>query len=458
MCCGNGNHDDRASQGVRLSALAPARRPAAVAAAVRPAGARTAARLLVFIPPRRSWQGGGRAVFSTATPVAYLALDAQGQAAAGQAPIGALPKARSVDLVLDALDVFAATIEAPALGDARLRQALPNLLEEQMLADPAECHFAAAPATGVPAAEAGAVRLSVAAIERAALARVLETCAQAQLPVRAAYSELYTVPAPLDHVFCMRAGAARAMVRTGRDQSFLVELDDSGGATLALAVHQFGMRRLRVFGAPSDAVAAVVQAAGIEAVYAAAAVETGTLDDAVNLLQGRFDPGGNFGFSGHLLSRLLRNGAWRAPAAWLGDCMAIGIGGLNLYWLQQQTRMADLRASMHRSFRDGFPNESDAYPLEQARRSVAALRARAGRPSADDFSVLNAQALQLLAAAPAGIVAGIDYADNTYRLHFKPGTIDDPALRNTLQSRAIAQNLNLRFDADGSARLAPRQD
>jgi hypothetical protein len=212
--------------------------------------------------------------------------------------------------------------------------------------------------------------------------------------------------------------------------------------------------------APSSA--AVAGAARVPAAAGRVSVETasreidaGALAGAVNLLQGAFVPSGGFGFSGRLLSRLARDGAWRAPAAWAAVCVAIAIGGLNAVWLQQDGRFQDLRASMHRVFRDGFPNESDAYLLEQARRSVALLRARAGRPSADDFSVLNAQALQLLAAAPVGIVAGVEYADHVYRIRFKSGSADDPNLRNALQARAPGLGLAVHFDADGSARLAP---
>jgi len=416
---------------------------------------RSASRLLAFVPARRNWGGAGRGGLSSATELAYLAVDSDGTLRAGAAALAQLPKARALELVLDPLDVYSDTIDAPALGEARLRQALPNLLEERLLADAAECHFAAAAAAGTGGT--GATRLSVAAVERATLARLLEACAQVGLRPRAAYSLLYTVPEPQDGVYCLRTSGRHALLRTGRDQGSRFDLDEGGAATLALAARQLGIVRLRVYGPPADAVAALVQAAGIDASYAAEAIDQATLDGAVNLLQGAFAPGGGFGLTGQVLARWGRDGAWRAPAAWLALCAAVAIGGLNLYWWQLSTRFDDLRAQMHRTFRDGFPNESETYLLEQARRSVAALRARAGRPSADDFSVLDGQALQLLATAPAGIVTGIDYADKTYRLHFRAGSLDDAALRNALQARAIAQGLALQFEADGSARLAPRE-
>ncbi len=420
-------------------------------------------RLLVFVPARRNWPGGARTGIGPSTVVDYAALAADGTAQDGSAAIGALPRARTLDLVFDGLDVYTATVAAPALGEARLRQALPNLLEERMLADPADCHFAASPA--VPAALQGAESmLSVSAIDRATLARALDAFAQAQLSPRSAFSELYVVPAPAEGAFSARIAGGRGLLRAGGDEGCVFDADESGLATLVLAARQFSIRRLDLYGRAADldtpavtqlcaALAAAAPPLAIRRVAAIADPDATTA--AINLLQGAFATSGGFGFSGRLLTRLARDGAWKAPAAWLAICAAIAIGGLNAWWLQLDGRFQDLKVSMHRTFREGFPNESDTYLLEQARRSVALLRARAGRPSADDFSVLNAQALQLLGAAPVGIVAGIDYAENVYRIRFKPGTADDPALRNVLQSRAPSMGLNLRFDADGTARLSP---
>ena len=93
-------------------------------------------------------------------------------------------------------------------------------------------------------------------------------------------------------------------------------------------------------------------------------------------------------------------------------------------------------------------------PLASAFTS-AALRARAGIPSAGGFSVLNAQAAQLFAGAPIGVIGGVEYRDGSLRIKLKPGQTLDAGLQNTLRAQAIQQGLALRFDADGAARLAP---
>jgi len=118
-----------------------------------------------------------------------------------------------------------------------------------------------------------------------------------------------------------------------------------------------------------------------------------------------------------------------------------------------------LRVQMETAFRSTFPG---AAPLGdpglvvlQTQRELSGLRARAGLASADDFSVLNAQLAQLLSTAPLGSVAGLEFRDGALKVKFKPGTADNPGLQNALRAQAIQQGLNLRFEADGSARLVP---
>ncbi len=424
----------------------------------------TVSRLLVYLPARRTWPGAGRGAFSAATVVSYLALPPDGPARSGTAPVGRLPKARSVDLVFDCLDVYSATIDAPRLNEAKLRLALPNLLEERMLVDSADCHFASAPArtgAGEPqtGALAGSARLSVAAIDHGTLSRTLELFAQSQIYPQAAYSEIYTVPRPREGTFCLRVAGGRAMLRTGLDQACVFDLDSGAEGALALAARQMTIARLRIYG-DGDGGAELqnlCRGLGLHGEDAGAPADLQALADAVNLLQGPYAPSGGLGGTGRWLARQLRDGAWRAPAIWAGICAAIAIGGLNAYWIKLDTQYRDLRLSMRHAFHDAFPNESTIVDeLAQAQRSVAGLRARAGRASADDFTVLNAQALRIFASAPVGIVSAVEYADRILRIRLKPGSMDDAGMRNGLQAKALAQGLALRFESDGLAvQLSP---
>jgi hypothetical protein len=69
--------------------------------------------------------------------------------------------------------------------------------------------------------------------------------------------------------------------------------------------------------------------------------------------------------------------------------------------------------------------------------------------------VLGNQAAQLLAAAPVGAVAALEFRDGVLRVKFKPGQQPDAALQDRLRSLAVQGALDLRWEADGSLRLAP---
>ena len=93
--------------------------------------------------------------------------------------------------------------------------------------------------------------------------------------------------------------------------------------------------------------------------------------------------------------------------------------------------------------------------MAQTKIHLRELRARAGQSSPDDFSVLNAQAGQLLSSAPVGALAGVEYRDAALTLKFKPGTASTAGFQNALRAQAVQQGLDLRFNADGSAHIVP---
>ena len=94
---------------------------------------RSVQRLLVFLPPHRAISGSSaRTTLSSSTLVHYVAVGVGAEAKSGQTPIALLPKANSVDLVFDTADVFVTAVETPKMSDAKLRQALPNLLEDRL--------------------------------------------------------------------------------------------------------------------------------------------------------------------------------------------------------------------------------------------------------------------------------------------------------------------------------------
>ncbi len=418
---------------------------------------KSAQRLLVFVPSHR--QLPGRAQLSSSTVVTYVAIGlGVTPMQAGETPIALLPKAANVDLVFDSADVFVTAIEAPKLSDARLRQALPNMLEDRLLAEASDCHFAFEP----PARASGATtlaaqpKLAVAVIDRGLLTRALDALNESGYRPRASYSEIYVVPAPAAGVLSVRLDRGRGIARSGRHDGFAFDFDGASvPPTLQLAVRQLGIRRVLAYGRDAGRLVALADALGVQVDASLREADPNATGTAVNLLQGPFASAGLLG--GLSLGGLPKLTAARVktPLIWTAAAALVFVAGMNLYWLKLESESRDLHKQMEIGFRSAFPEATVVDPVLQTQRQLGSLRARSGIASTDDFSVLNAQMAMLLSNAPVGSVAGVEYRDGALRVKFKPGTADNAALQNDLRSQAIQQGLRLRFDADGSARVTP---
>jgi general secretion pathway protein L len=415
---------------------------------------RSAQRLLIFLPPRLG--AGPRGHFASGTVVPYVALSAR-ESTRGEAPVALLPKAGAVDLVFDSSDVFITAIELPKLSEGRLRMALPNILEDRLLAEATDCHFA----FNIPRGGTGTTtiaaqpKMPVAVIDRGILTRALDVVTDAGFKVRAAYSEIYTVPAPAAGVLSVRVDRGRGIARSATHDGFAFDLtDDVVPPALALAVRQLGIKRIQVFGRDGARMAPLAQALNVQIDVNAQEADPASTETGVNLLQGSFAQGGMMGgFVGS--SKLsLSSRAVRIPLMWIAACAAVAVICMNAYNLKLESEERAIRSRMETSFRSTFPEVTTvADTMVQTKQKLAEVRARSGIASANDFSVLNARTAQLLSAAPVGSVASMEYRDGALKIKFKPGVADNPGLQNTLRSAALQQGLAIRFEGDGSARV-----
>jgi hypothetical protein len=255
----------------------------------------------------------------------------------------------------------------------------------------------------------------------------------------------------------LRADRGRGIARSGRHEGFAFDLEGSGlPAPVALAVRQLGVKRLWVFGRDATKLQAAGAESGLQIDVSQRDVDISAADGAVNLLQGPFAQGGLFGGLSIAGLPKMTFATMKAPLVWAAVAVATFVAGMNAYFFKLESEARDLRAQMETAFRSAFPEATAVVdPVLQTQRQLSGLRARAGIASADDFSVLNAQLAQLLSTAPLGSVAGLEFREGALKVKFKPGTADNPGLQNALRAQAIQQGLNLRFEADGSARLTP---
>lgn len=410
-------------------------------------------RLLVFVPPRSSM--AGRSQLASSTVVDYVAPGSAD--VRGHTPIALLPKAGSVDLIFDASDVFVTAIEAPKLSEGKLRLALPNLLEERLLADPADCHFAFSRARGGSGATtiAAQPKIPVAVIDRGLLTRGLDALNESGYRVRAAYSEIYTVPPPAAGVLSVRIARGRGIARSGNHDGFAFDVGDEVPPTLALAVRQLGIKRIQAYGKEAARISRLGETLNVQIELKADEVDLASTAGAVDLLQGAFAQGGIMGsLMGGSLLPALTGRAMRVPLAWAATAAVVAVAGMNIYYLKLDSESRAIRSQMEASFRSNFPQATAVVdPIEQTKRQLAELRARSGIPSANDFSVLNARTALLLSIAPVGSVAGMEYRDGALKVKFARGAGDNAALQNTLRSAAVQQGLTIRFEGDGTARI-----
>jgi general secretion pathway protein L len=408
-----------------------------------------AQRLLVFLPPRGSLlDSDGQGSPGVATLVSYGGVDASHQpCSAGDAPLSELPKALSVDLLFDVSDLFATQLEAPRMSEVRLRQALPSLVEERLLTDAADCHLA----YRIDGADGNVIRVSVAAIDRVTLTRALQAAAESQLQPRSAYSTLYSIPAPAAGSLSVRVNRGRGIVRTAEHSGFAFDVDDEAPAALSVVVQQLGIQRIQAYGRDAARLLAFASRLGVDVVDMRQDFDVASTASAVNLLQGRYAPSGRFGLPA--IAAFIRSGYMKPMLTWAAVCLTIFVIGLNAVSWKLESEARGLKASMQTAFRSAFPNESLVDTVAQTKIHLRELRARAGQSSPDDFSVLNAQAAQLLAGAPVGALAGLEYRDAALTLKFKPGTAASSGFQSALRTQAAQQGLNLHFDADGSARV-----
>lgn len=118
--------------------------------------------LTVLLPPREANQAPEAWQLPA---LRFLLADRRGRTLrTGVAPLALLPKAAATVLIVAARDVLLLDAVVPPLAGPRLRQALPNIIEDQLLADGPPPHIALGPAAA--AGRKVASRRTVAAIDR----------------------------------------------------------------------------------------------------------------------------------------------------------------------------------------------------------------------------------------------------------------------------------------------------
>jgi general secretion pathway protein L len=438
--------------------------------------------LIVLLPPRdpavpsQEWQ---------LPELPFLLLDKSGRTQrAGRSAPGLLPRASATVLMLAARDCLMLATTVPPLKGPRLRQALPNVVEDQLIQDAQTTHIALDPQ---PLA---GNRHVLAIVDRGWFRYIVETFAAAghrnlkavpvtrclPQPVAAAIAAEVraeeavaagadaapahvepiigglapVVAAVLGHVVPSTAavlgeGAVDsapprvelALVRGPLGEGLAVP-EAAVGATVAALAGNAPVTLYTLVDLPGSEprMASVAQSGRHASVAGALPLSFETL--ARNAIQCRFDLA-QFEFAAQpwrLDRATLRR--LRLPLWLLVGTVLVAIIGANVQWLMLSRQRDAINAQMTELLLNTFPKTTVVLDApDQMARQLQQLRVAAGELSPDDFLSLADGLARSLGPIPVNGLAALDYHDRRVDVTFKPEVKVDPDFQQRLTRNGL---------------------
>ena len=339
---------------------------------------------------------------------------------------------RRVVLMLAATDVTMLQVKAPPLSAVRLKAALPSLVEEQVLGDPADCVL-----TVAPAQSADGLR-SVAVVQRS----WLEPLVRAVLALGARH--VSALPAQL--CLPLLPGNVSACV----SQSEIVVRDGLyHGLGLAIAsTPEMALQTARALA--GDAPLTLYVPFEELGQYQALAVEAGP---AISLEADVWQHwiAGSHTTTLDLVPGLGAAGAratdwqrWRWPIRLALLALVVNLAGLNVQWFQLKREADALRQANLQIYKAAFPKDTVIQdPVLQMRANLARAKSAGGQVGSDEFTYLAAAFGEAARGLPRPVaVTSLDYRERGLSVKVKPESAD-PGVVATLTSALAGRGLGL---------------
>ncbi|WP_333995300.1 type II secretion system protein GspL [Burkholderia orbicola] len=440
--------------------------------------------LIVSLPPRepavplQEWQW---------PELPFTLVDKAGQVQrAGRAALALLPRANATVLIVAARDVLLLAAKVPPLKGPKLRQALPNIVEDQLIQDPLGCHIAldpaalpdgrrvlavvdrawfraicdafaaaghrhlsAVPATRcLPAPRASAETASAAPADgEAAIAADSALVADAvEPPARPATVAAVLGLAPAVEPVLVEAGAQPsaagaprlelAVARGALGEGFAAPASRAAGTLAALAGG--GDVELYELGEPGaePRLASVGRTDG-PLLPGAAPLSFDTfarraLTERFDLCQFEFESQ-PWRFDRATVKRL------RVPIALVAATLGVAVIGMNLHWWKLSRERDALSAQITETLLSAFPKTTTVLdPPAQMQRQLDQLRLAAGELSPNDFLALSSGLTRSMGALPLNGIASLDYHDRRLDVGFKPEVKVDPDFTQRLARNGLS--------------------
>ena len=350
-----------------------------------------------------------------------------------------IAKSQRVVLLLAASDVAVLRVNVPPLSSARLKTALPNLVEDQLIVDPSDSVVVAG---GV----SDGLR-TIAVVQRAWLDMLVKTLIAfgarhiAALPAQLCLPYQSDQTGQTDH-----SGSVTAAINDRDDAGLNAEIDmtlrlsEQDGIGLAIAhekdepAERVAIRTLCAV-IPEAPVTLYVPQTLVRA-YQEAVNTTAELSKRISVSAdnwSRWIAGAN-GMTLDLMAGLgigtgpkLDWRPWRWPLALVAAVLAINAAALNIDWWRLKRESDALRATMIQIYKSAYPQESVIIdPLAQMQQKIAIARHNSGLPAPDDFTAIVADFGQAWASTVAATgkdaaIASLDYHERSLFVRLKPG-------------------------------------
>jgi general secretion pathway protein L len=375
----------------------------------------------------------------------------------GTAPLADLSamvaSASRVVLLLAASDVSYLRVKTPPLSLAKLKLALPNLVEDQLMMDPAECVV-------VPGDVADDLRTAIVA-QRGWLDILVKTFN--------GYGARSVAIVPSQACLPFEPNAATALVSEhGADLDLALRLAPQ--EALGLAIYAAGAEaELEVL----STISALAPARSL-VLYAPQERVPAFQDEAAKRVVEGLDVQvyadnwprviGQLGKTPlNLALALVGAGArqiewrqWRWPIVLAVLVVVVNAIGFNVEWLRMKREEKSLKDGMNQIFRSAYPNDpiSDDV-VSQLKRKIEAAERDNGKSSPEDFSQLAGNFAEALgnelrnSKTPkpvTAVIASIEYRDHSLLVHVKS---DSPVSMDKIKFGLSARNLNLTTPSAG---------
>jgi general secretion pathway protein L len=385
----------------------------------------------------------------------------------GTAPLSDLSdtvaKSQRVVLLLAASDVVLLRIKVPPLSSARLKAALPNLVEDQLITDPADCVV-------VAGGLSGGLR-TVAVVQRVWLDILAKTLIGFGARHIAVFPAQLCLPYQSD-----QPGSVTAAIndRNDGEQNAAIDmtlrLSEQDGIGLAIMPEQnesaasVAIRTLCAV-VPEAPISLYVPQSLVrayqEVINDPVALNQGALNKRINVFAdnwSRWIAGANVTALDLMTGLGAGTGStldwrpWRWPLALAAAVLVINAAALNTDWWRMKGETNSLRAAMIQIYKSAYPKESVIIdPIAQMQQKIAAARHDSGLAAPDDFTAITAAFGEawsgvIAAAGKTTAIAALEYREHSLFVRLKPGG-EAP----TQQMKAALAKRNLALD------LAPEQ-